>query len=249
MAEGRQRAYEVVTGWVEQRILDGQLSVGDQLPAERELAVRLGVSRAVVREGVRALQAQGILHSTVGAGGAGGTRITAVPSGALAQLLRLHVALTQFPLGDVLEVRVALERLSARLAAGGLAPEGLTALDAALDRMREAAASREEFNEGDTAFHVAIAEAAGNRLAADTTVAIRESVRAPLMRLFAALSEERYRSLVQELHQEHEAIRDALVAGAADRAEELVEAHIRTAWARLGGGGEAAAPEPVTMEA
>jgi GntR family transcriptional regulator, transcriptional repressor for pyruvate dehydrogenase complex len=229
--EGR-RAFEVVVGWIEDRILAGQLRVGDSLPPERELAARLGVGRSAVREAVRTLQAQGVLRPSVGAGATGGTRVTAMPSGALSRLLRMHVALANFPLADVLEVRVALERLSGRLAAGRLDQRAAAALEAALGRMR-AAADREEFNDADSAFHVAIAEAAGNRLAADTTVAIRESVREPLRQAFAALDPVAYRRLVAELTQEHEAIRAALVAGDGALAEQLLEAHVRSAWTRL----------------
>ena len=228
------RAYEVVVTWVEERILSGELGVGDSLPAERELAGMLGVSRAAVREAVRTLQAQGVLRSSVGAGGAGGTRITALSSGALSRLLRIHVALAHFPIDDVVEVRVALERLSVRLTAAAATPEQLDVLRERLADLL-AAQTREGFNDADAAFHVAIAEAAGNRLAAETTSAIRESVRGPMMRLFAALGEDDYQDVVRGLNAEHEAILDAVVAGEVDLAEQLMERHVRTAWTRLGG--------------
>ena len=101
---------------VEDGIVSGRLRVGDVLPAERDLAAQLAVSRAVVREGVRALHAIGVVDSRVGAGAAGGTVITAVPTEALNRFLRMHVALAQFSLLDVVDVRCSLEGLSARLA-------------------------------------------------------------------------------------------------------------------------------------
>ena len=55
--EPRARAYEVVLAAVEEQIIGGRLRAGDRLPAERELATQLGVSRASVREAVRALEA------------------------------------------------------------------------------------------------------------------------------------------------------------------------------------------------
>lgn len=232
---GVPRAYELVTGWVEERILAGELRVGDLLPAERDLASALSVSRSAVREAVRTLQAQGVLVSSVGAGGAGGTRVSALPSGALTRVLRMHVALANFALDDVLEVRVALERLSARLAAPRLTSDDLAAMQASLRAMREAP-TRDDFNDADTAFHVAIAEAAGNRLAADTTVAIRESVRAPLQAGFARLDEQDYEQLRVVLLTEHEQICAALARGQAEEAETLLEEHVRRAWARLGHG-------------
>lgn len=235
------RAYEVAASWVEERVLAGELVVGDSLPAERELAARLGVSRAAVREAVRSLQAQGVLTSAVGAGAAGGTKVAALSSGALTRLLRVHVALASFPLPDVLEVRVALERLSVRLAATAGAPaqqslsDRLTALQDAARRGREA------FNDADAAFHVAIAQAAGNRLAAEMTIAIRESVRVPMLARFMGLSDDDFTGLATELNHEHAQILQSIVAGDAARAEELMETHIRTAWVRMGGDSEPAA--------
>lgn len=239
------RAYEVVLSWVEDRILSGELGVGDLLPSERDLAQRLSVSRAAVREAVRSLQAQGVLRSSVGAAATGGTRISALPSGALSRLLRMHVALANFPLDDVLEVRVALERLSARLAAASLTSDDLGAIRATLVSMREAS-TRAEFNDADTAFHVAIAEAAGNRLAADTTVAIRVSVRTPLMEGFARLTPQAYDQIRVDLVEEHEQISAALARGEALLAEELMEAHVRGAWARLRPPTAATAPSAPT---
>ncbi|MFB9732419.1 FadR/GntR family transcriptional regulator [Ornithinimicrobium kibberense] len=235
------RAYETVVAWVEERILDGRLQVGDQLPAERDLAARLEVSRAVVREAVRSLQAQGVLAPSVGAGRAGGTRVSALPSGAMTRLLRLHVALAHFPLDEVVEVRTALERLSARLAATRATDADLALMRSHLEQMRTAT-DRKGFNDGDTAFHVALAQAAGNGLAADTTEAIREALRRPLMERFTALDEETYADLVQDLDREHETILEAVATHDPAAAEVLAEAHVRTAWRRLRGSAATMAP-------
>lgn len=225
------RAFEVVLSWVDERILSGSLKVGDQLPAERELARILDVSRAAVREAVRTLQAQGVVRSSVGAGVAGGTTITAVPSDALTRLLRLHVALANFPHEDVIEVRIALERLSVRLAAQNATAEQLAVSQQAIDVMADPDIEREAFNDADTAFHVALAAAAGNRLAMDTTAAIRESMRLPILDRFRHVHS--WDDIVGDLRRDHEAIQAAVTGGDAEAAERLVEAHIRSAWLAL----------------
>lgn len=227
------RAFEVVLAWVDDEILAGRLKVGDQLPSERDLAAQLEVSRAAVREAVRTLQAQGVVRSAVGAGTTGGTTITAVPAHALTRLLRLHVALANFRAADVIEVRIALERLSARLAAAHWTEADLEALReslAVMDREREAG-DRQAFSDADTAFHVAIANAAGNLLAADMTVAIRESMQLPILARFEHVHD--WGVFALELCHQHAAIYDAIVARAAPVAEDLVETHIRTAWQAL----------------
>ncbi|GAA5025878.1 FCD domain-containing protein [Terrabacter aeriphilus] len=225
------KAFEVVLDWVETRILAGELSVGDVLPAERDLAQSLEVSRSAVREAVRTLQAMGVVRSSVGAGSAGGTTITAVPSQALTELLQLHVALANFPLPDVIEVRIALERLSVRLFTANAPREELKGLRDILDVMADPGIDRLSFNDADTAFHVALATAAGNRLAADMTVAIRESMRLPILDRFRHLDE--WDEVVVRLRADHEAIYAAVERGDADEAERLVETHIRTAWRDL----------------
>lgn len=230
-AEAGLRAFEVVLAWVDEAILSGRLRVGDQLPAERELARQLDVSRAAVREAVRTLQAQGVVRSSVGAGPAGGTTITAVPAHALTRLLRLHVALANFRLPDVIEVRISLERLSARLAAAHWSESDLVPLREALVAMERATSDRERFNDADTAFHVALASAAGNLLAADLTVAIRESLRLPILDQFRHLAD--WDAVARGLLAQHAAILDAIQARDGAAAETLVEDHIRSAWRRL----------------
>jgi GntR family transcriptional repressor for pyruvate dehydrogenase complex len=227
-ADSGLRAYEVVLRWVDDRILGGSLTVGDLLPPERELARMLDVSRSAVREAVRTLQARGVVRSSVGAGAAGGTRITAVPSDALSRLLRQHVALANFPLDDVIEVRIALERLSVRLAATHASADDLVGVRALLDAMDDPDIDREHFNDCDTAFHVALAAAAGNSLARDLTAAIRESMRLPLLDRFHALDS--WDVVAPVLRRDHERIYAAVARGDGTGAAALAEEHIRSAW-------------------
>lgn len=225
------KAWEQVVSWVEERVFNGDLVVGSQLPAERDLAIRVGVSRPAVREAVRTLQASGVVRSTVGAHGAGGTTITGVPHHALTRLLRLHVALANFPTADVTQVRIALERLSAQLASAQTDPEVPIRLRETLTRMDDDALSIEEFNDLDTQLHVTIAEAAGNRLVTDLTVAIRESMRLPILAGLDALAD--WPGVRAALRTEHHAVVDAITERRPEQAADLLEAHVRNAYARI----------------
>jgi len=224
----RSRAYELVVDQIEDQILEGRLKVGDRLPGERELAGRLEVSRAAVREAIRTLEAQGVVRSAVGSGPEAGTVVSAMPSAALTRLLRLHVALANFPLPDVVEARVMLERYSARLASEHAGPDLLDALREPLDAMDDDDLDRVAFNDLDTAFHIAIAEAGGNRLVADMTTAIRDAVRRSVLASFELLGD-RWPDIVTRLRAEHRAIYDAVAAGDGESAARLVEEHIRGA--------------------
>ena len=57
------QAYEIVRRHIEQQIIAGELTVGQALASERELASQLEVSRTAVREALRTLQAQGLITS------------------------------------------------------------------------------------------------------------------------------------------------------------------------------------------
>ncbi|MFM7123320.1 MAG: GntR family transcriptional regulator, partial [Fluviibacter sp.] len=62
------RLSDTVARQLEQRILEGALKAGDRLPAERELALELGVSRPCLREAIQKLASRGLLYSRQGGG-------------------------------------------------------------------------------------------------------------------------------------------------------------------------------------
>ncbi|MER7083964.1 FadR/GntR family transcriptional regulator, partial [Saccharopolyspora kobensis] len=163
----------------------------------------------------------------VGTGPDSGTTIAALPSQALTRLLRFHVALANFPMADVVRARIMLERESARNAAQRATETELGELRALLDEMDSPDCDRERFNDLDTRFHVAIAEAGGNRLVADMTIAIRESLRRPLLAAFDELGDEWF-PIADGLRHDHRLIHQALLARDAAAAEEQVERHIRS---------------------
>jgi GntR family transcriptional repressor for pyruvate dehydrogenase complex len=101
----------------------------------------------------------------------------------------------------------------------------------ALEVMEQPDVDEERFNDADTAFHVALADVSANRLASDLTIAIRESMRQPI--LSALRSQQVWQEVADQQRAEHRAMLTAVEERDADRAERLVEEHIRTAWARL----------------
>ena len=79
------RAYEEIVEQIERAISDGVVRVGDRLPGEREMAVQFGVSRVVVREALRTLEARGLVEVRRGSG----TFVLRLPSRFLSQSLTL----------------------------------------------------------------------------------------------------------------------------------------------------------------
>jgi len=218
------RAYDVVLDWLEDALRDGDLHAGDQLPGERELSARLGVSRAAVREALRVLEALGAVVQRTGSGPSAGTTLVAAPADALTRFLRLHVQLASIDLPDVIRARIALERESARLAAVHADAADLDELDSLVRAMGASDVAADAFNELDTAFHIAIARATASPLVSELTIALRAAMRPNL--LAALAGEPDLGGVERRLHEEHAGIRDAIRARDPDRAAVLVDEHI-----------------------
>ncbi len=221
----RSRAYELVVQAIEDRIANGSLRVGDPLPPERELASRLEVSRAGVREAVRVLEGQGVLRARVGSGSEAGTFVAALPDEALTRFLRLHVALSNFPVADVVASRIALESTAAASAALHAGTDAFDEIEVLLEVMEQPDISREDFNDADARFHIAIAQAGGNRLAASLATAIRGALREPLLRAIVSASD--WDDVVTLLRRQHREILAALRARDAAGVADLIARHIR----------------------
>lgn len=220
----RTRTHEQVLAQIEQKILDGRLRAGEKLPSERELVSALGVSRTSVREALRALEAMGIIEARTGSGPDAGSVVTGRATPALANLLRLHLALAQISLADLVETRIQLEVSAARSAASAHTPEDVEQLARLIDAMKSPGLAYEQFNALDTEFHVTIAKISGNALTADLMQALRDAVESHMVAAFARLPE--WRTVADALVTEHESILRAIEKSDGGAAAELVSEHI-----------------------
>src|SRR6266849_1330961 len=126
------RLFEQIVQQVEDSILKGQLKPGDQLPAERDLAQRFGVSRTAVREAVKTLREKGLVEAYSGRG----TFITDGTSQAARQSFDLMVKVGQQEGSPHLaELRLILEPGIAALAADRVKDEDVAAMREAVEVM------------------------------------------------------------------------------------------------------------------
>lgn len=155
------RLYEQIVQQIEESVLKGVLKAGDQLPAERDLALRFGVSRTAVREAVKALHEKGLVEAYSGRG----TFITDGTSQAIRQSLGLMVRIGQ-PSGSnhLAEMRGILEPEIAALAAVRVQEPHLILMREAVALMDRAQEDPEAYIEADLDFHLGLAEAADNPL-------------------------------------------------------------------------------------
>jgi DNA-binding FadR family transcriptional regulator len=150
--------YERIAERLAADIRAGRLAPGERLPSERELARRLEVGRASVREAIAALQVQGVIETRPGSG-------SFVAADAAARLPAPSGLPHDASPSDVLEARALIEPAVARLAAErGRADLECERLLAAMEAAADPAdpAARQGWNESDRLFHLRLAELTGN---------------------------------------------------------------------------------------
>ncbi len=224
-AEERAPLSIAVSRRLREAIVSGKISLGTELPSEKDLARDLGVGRSTVREALRILQAQGLLSG-------GDTVSTQRPRVSADQTLSTAAStmenvlrLGQVPLRDLVELRLIIEGAAVYQAAAG--PEAL-----ALEEAREALAAMkapridiEAFRAADLRFHQSLASAGGNVAFALVMGVLRSAISGHLGE--ALLRVPNARVTMASLTREHEAILTAVARGRGKVARNLVTEHIR----------------------
>ena len=171
-AIGREpRLSDKVAATIRDTILSGRLRSGDLLPSERELGEQFGVSRTVIREAIRALEANGLLEVRPGSG----MRVAAVDSSAVRESIRRVVHASERSHASVAEVRAVLEIVAARLAAERATAEDITRLELAVDQLARSLDDAEKAALADLEFRRAVAAATHNELLVDLLDCLREA--------------------------------------------------------------------------
>lgn len=193
---------------------------GTRLPAEREMAEQLAVSRVALRDRLRAFESLGILERRQGAG----TFVKELDSGSLAGMLELMLAHTHLSHSDLHVVRIALERESARQAA--LVPDPvLDELAKCVDVFRTSK-RKSQIVEADAAFHNHLMRLAGN----PGLIFFADALQSTLFRSLKYRNE-RWSSQVRStdlLVDLHVGIVEAILSGDPEQAAAAVDQHFGT---------------------
>ena len=208
----------------------GALRPGDRLPSEQQLAEAHGVSRTVVREAVHQLKSRGLLVSRQGSG-----VFVAAPAANQPLAFDPSVLESVGAVVHVVEVRRVLEGEIAALAAQRATRAQVAGLKRALAEIDRAEAEGRDGVAEDLAFHRAIGEATGNpqfgRLLGFLEQYLREGMR------ITRGNEARRKDFMQQVHDEHHAIVDAIAKGDAAAARRRATQHILHGERRLEQGG------------
>jgi GntR family transcriptional repressor for pyruvate dehydrogenase complex len=213
-----------------EQIESGRLRLGERLPSEAQMAAMHGVSRSVVREAVHQVKSRGMVRARQGSG----VFVSFQPrQRALAfdpRVLESMDAVVQ-----VVELRRVLEGEMAALAAQRASRAQVIEIRRALQVVDAATRAGELGVEEDFAFHRAIGEATGNpqfvRL-----LSFIEQYLLDAMRITKG-NEARRAEWLQQVHDEHHAILEAVAAGDAAAARRAAIRHHRGGEKRLADGG------------
>ena len=212
-----QRLYRQIAEQLRALIAQGEFAVGARLPAERDLARQLGVSRPSVREALIALEVEGWVEVRTGSG---------------VYVLERRQAAAAPPPGtqpewgplELIRARRIVEGETAAVAALQRKSRHVDAMTQAIETMRELADRGVMPLEGDRAFHLAIVEACDNVVLTETVLGFWDSRKGPIFTRLGGYFEtvKSWRSAIAE----HEAIRDAIAARDADAARTAMHIHM-----------------------
>jgi GntR family transcriptional repressor for pyruvate dehydrogenase complex len=208
-------AYELVLEQLRRSIDQGHFAPGDKLPPERDLARQLGVSRTTLREAVRVLEGERVVE--VRRGSTGGIIVRREAP----RRVGLRARLREFD--EIIDFRLAVEPMAARLAAERRTKAEVAALARALARLDRLAAHGAERRVGDwlredSDYHVLIGKAARNGLLLRAIKAGRAGMFNPVGALWGRLE--------GAAHDQHAVIFDAISAGDGTRAAKAMAIHI-----------------------
>jgi GntR family transcriptional repressor for pyruvate dehydrogenase complex len=158
-----EKVYETVARDLVRRIRSERLEPGTLLPPEAQMLVEYGVGRASLREALRVLEVNGLI--TIKPGPGGGPVVAGVDSHEFGRMATLYFQVGGMTFRELMEARLVMEPVMARLAAERRDPKLLSELEQSVDAASKAEVTSEEAYLSTSAdFHEVVAGMSGNRI-------------------------------------------------------------------------------------
>jgi DNA-binding FadR family transcriptional regulator len=244
-----QRLYRQIAEQLRAGMLSGEFAVGSRLPAERDLAKQLSVSRSSVREALIALEVEGWVEVRTGSGiyvldrsKVNGNKIAInniaiqainTPVNGVNESENPLFSENKAEWGplELIRARRVVEGETAAIAALQAKRKDIDAMGKALRMMQTEAADGVLPLDGDRAFHTAIVQASGNEVLIDTVQSFWDSRRGPIFERLVGYFEtmQSWQAAIAE----HSAILEAIQAHDAAAARTAMHAHMDKSHARF----------------
>ena len=227
------RLYRQIAEQLRALMETGEFAIGKRLPAERDLAVQLAVSRPSVREALIALEVEGWVEVR-GGSGVYVLRNTAAPMG------DSKATYDEWGPLELIMARGLIEGEAAAMAAQQASKEQITAMAGALAQMKLAIKNGKDPLAGDELFHRTISQACGNEVLRDTVSRFWQARRSPLYLRLADYFERptSWRAVLTE----HNEVLKAIKNRDPSAAREAMQGHMTKALARFSAGWHLANP-------
>lgn len=212
-----EKVASVIAREIVRDITDRDLPAGASLAPEADMLESFGVSRASLREALRILEIQGLI--TIRPGPGGGPSVAEMDSRDFGRMATLFFQVMRVTLGDLMEARLALEPLMAKLAAARRDPEMNEVLREVMDA-HYGELSDDEWREVADRFHGLICSMSGNPLLNLLARALKDIY---TVRVSGLVFPDEKRAHVRETH---EGIVDAIEKGDGDTAQRLMHDHM-----------------------
>lgn len=203
-------------------LLSGDLTPGQKIPSERQLADALAVGRSAVREAIKSLSLLGLLDVRQG----DGTYLAGSTSGLLPRVLEWGLLLGERAVVDLIEARTEIEISVAGLAAERASADALERIGQRYAAM-QSAPDLEAYVEADIGFHVEVARSSENEVLANLIVSLQS-----LLQVWARRVLE-YAQETETSLQMHEPILTAIRERNPEQARAAMSAHMTRANRRL----------------
>lgn len=210
------KAAQQIVDRVRNAVLAGELQIGDRLPPERELIRLTGFSRAVVREGLRILEADGLI--ALHAGRNGGAVIERPNADRLASTLDMLLAFESIGVQEVTEVLRMFETQIVELAVDRISAHDIEDLQRTITRIEQDPTDIERVRIESNRFHILLAEATRNRLLALLARIIRQVV--------IRVDYEPHSTNAPQIAKAHQRILDAIIAKDGETAKRRALRHL-----------------------
>ncbi|WP_258358727.1 FadR/GntR family transcriptional regulator [Moorella sulfitireducens (nom. illeg.)] len=215
------KIYEEIVEQVKKSLSEGKLMPGERFYSERELSEKLGVSRASVREAIRALTTMGVLEVKPGEG----TFVRKVQNCDIVQPLVMALLLEEQQATYLLEARQILEREIVYLAARRATSEEKEQLVEITRQMGEEMTRGYLQEDTDVKFHLTIAAMSHNPILSRLMYTIADTLAQTLANKRSRLYSDPDNARL--LFEQHNEIVKAIISGAAEPARRAMSKHLR----------------------
>lgn len=208
---------QVIQG-IQEYIKAERVTPGMPLPSSAQLAANLGVSRAVIREALKALEAKGIIQIANGKNAI----VKPITTEPLLDFFQRAVDVEHHALSEFIEVRKGLEIQSAALAAARRSPSELEQIQTTFAKMREFRYDQNAYTELDVQLHLLIAHATHNAMMVRLIETLREILKDVI---YEGRRRRATEAQIQRMIELHEVLVGEIARGDADGASRAMAQH------------------------